>query len=178
LRRRLERAVRYRLLMKRQEWNERAQHGAFARMMAAIHRRQQKLDDLRFRAEKAARAVLDRKRRLWESASAAVQHYDARRRLALLRQQLQSESADLASAIRLRLLQSRVLLDRQTASLEALSPVAILNRGYALVFDKNGRLAKDAVDLQPGDEISARLARGSVRARVTSAEPGAPEAEG
>ncbi|MGA9415901.1 MAG: exodeoxyribonuclease VII large subunit, partial [Terriglobales bacterium] len=40
--RRLERAVRYRLLMARQELNERAQQSAFARMMDGIHRRQQK----------------------------------------------------------------------------------------------------------------------------------------
>ena len=49
--RRLERAVRYRLLMARQALTERAQHGAFARMMDGIHRRQQKLDDQRFRLE-------------------------------------------------------------------------------------------------------------------------------
>jgi exodeoxyribonuclease VII large subunit len=57
------------------------------------------------------------------------------------------------------------------ASLEALSPVAILNRGYALVFNLNGQLVKDAAQLQPGDELSARLARGRVRARVTGTEP-------
>ena len=57
-----------------------------------------------------------------------------------------------------------------TASLEALSPVAILNRGYALVFDAKGRLVKDAARLKAGDELSARLARGRVRARVTATE--------
>ena len=61
-----------------------------------------------------------------------------------------------------------------TASLEALSPVAILNRGYALVFDAKGRLVKDAARLEAGDELSARLARGRVRARVTATERGEP----
>ena len=56
--------------------------------------------------------------------------------------------------------------------MEALSPVAILNRGYALVFDGKGQLLKDAASVAPGDEVSARLARGRVRARVTSSEPG------
>ena len=66
------------------------------------------------------------------------------------------------------------MLDRQTASLEALSPVAILNRGYALVFDAEGRLVKDATRLEAGDEVSARLARGLVRARVTASEAAKP----
>ena len=171
---RLERALRYRLLMARQELTERAQHGAFARMMDGIHRRQQKLDEQRFRLEKAERQLLERCHRRSESVAAAVRHYDARRRLAAVRQSLESQVANLAAATHTRLLESRGALDRRTASLEALSPVAILNRGYALVFDAKGRLVKDASRLKAGDEVSARLARGRVRARVTGTERSEP----
>jgi exodeoxyribonuclease VII large subunit len=173
--RRLERALRYRLLMARQELAERAQHGAFARMMDGIHRRQQKLDEQRFRLEKAEQQQLDRFHRRCENVSTAVRHYDARRRLAAIRQQLAGQVANLASATHTRLLRSRGALDRHTASLEALSPVAILNRGYALVFDAGGRLVKDAARLEAGDEFTAHLARGRVRARVSATEPDEPE---
>lgn len=168
--RRLERAVRYRLLMARQELTERAQHGAFSRMMDGIHRRQQKLDDQRFRLEKAERQLLQSLQRRCETVSAAVRHYDARRRLAAVRQQLDAQISNLAAAAHTRLLESRGILERRTASLEALSPVAILNRGYALVFDAEGRLLKDASTVKAGDEVSARLARGRIRAQVTEAE--------
>ena len=171
LHRRLERAVRYRLLMARQELTQRAQHGAFARMMDGIHRRQQKLDDQRFRLERGQRQILERWRRRWELASAAVRHYDARRRLVAVRQQMDAVTARLASAARAVLLENRAVLDRRVASLEALSPVAILNRGYALLFDANGQLVRDAARLRLGDEVSARLARGRVRAQVTGTEP-------
>ena len=83
---------------------------------------------------------------------------------------MEAQVASLAAATRTRLLESRGALDRRTASLEALSPVAILNRGYALVFDAKGQLVKDAARLKAGDELSARLARGRVRARVTASE--------
>jgi len=170
LQRRLERAVRYRLLIARQELTERAQHGAFARMMDGIHRRAQKLDEQRFRLEKAERQLLERCHRRCENISAAVRHYDARRRLAAIRQQLDAQVARLAALARTRLLESRGALDRHTASLKALSPVAILNRGYALVFDAKGRLVKDAARLAAGDEVLAKLARGQVRARVMATE--------
>ena len=49
--------------------------------------------------------------------------------------------------------------------------MAILNRGYALVFDAKGELVKDAALLRAGDEVSARLARGRIRARVSGTEP-------
>ena len=173
--RRLENALRYRLLMARQDLTERAQHGAFARMMDGIHRRQQKLDEQRFRLEKAERQLLERWNRRCENVAAAVRHYDARRRLAAIRQRLQAQIANLAAVTHARLLESRGALDRQTASLEALSPVAILNRGYALVFDAKGQLVKDAARLKSGDQVSARLARGRVRARITATEPSETE---
>jgi exodeoxyribonuclease VII large subunit len=176
--RRLERAPRYRLLMARQDLNQHAQHGAFARMMDGIHRRQQKLDEQRFRLEKAQRQLLQRCHRRCESVSAAVRHYDARRRLASVRQQLDAQTANLAAATRARLLAGRTTIDRQNARLQALSPVAILNRGYALVFDANNQLVKDAEQLKTGEAISARLARGRVRARVTATEPGETESGG
>ncbi|HEY1400383.1 MAG TPA: exodeoxyribonuclease VII large subunit, partial [Terriglobales bacterium] len=73
--RRLEHGLRYRLLMARQELTERAQHGAFARMMDGIHRRQQKLDEQRFLLEKAERQLLERCHRRCENVFAAVRHY-------------------------------------------------------------------------------------------------------
>ena len=170
--RRLERALRYRLLMARQELTDRAQHGAFARMMDGIHRRQQRLDEQRFRLEKAERQFLERYHRRCENVTAAVRHYDARRRLAAIQQQLSAQMAHLAAATRRLLLEGRGALDRHTASLIALSPMAILNRGYALVFDANGQLVKDAAQLDIDGEVSARLARGRVRARVTATELG------
>src|ERR1700687_4550412 len=176
--RRLERGLRYRLLMARQELTERAHHGAFARMMDGIHRRQQKLDEQRFRLEKAERQLLERCHRRSENVSSAVRHYDARRGLANVRQRLKAQIANLAAATHTRLLESRGALDRRAASREAVSPVAILHRGYALVFDAKGRLVKDAARLEAGDELSARLARGRVRARVTATEPGEPESGG
>jgi exonuclease VII large subunit len=46
------------------------------------------------------------------------------------------------------------------------------------VFDAKGRLVKDAARLEAGDELSARLARGRVRARVTATERSEPESGG
>jgi exodeoxyribonuclease VII large subunit len=139
-------------------------------MMDGINRRQQRLDEASYRLERAERQLLERSHRRWEIASASVRHYDARQRLAAIRQRLDAQTANLAYAAHALLLAGRATLDRRTAALEALSPVAILNRGYALVFDANGQLVKDAAQLKPGDDISARLARGSIRAGVNSVE--------
>jgi exodeoxyribonuclease VII large subunit len=52
--------------------------------------------------------------------------------------------------------------------LNSVSPLATLDRGYAIVTDsKTGRIVSDASKLKTGDSISARLATGSVDATVT-----------
>ena len=166
LRQRLTRAMRYRLLMGRQALTELAQHGAFARIVDVINRRQQRLDDLKNRLERSQRQTLEQHRRRVELAAAAVRHYDVRRMLAGVRRELQAEVAGLAAAVRTVLLQRTGRLNQLEGQLQALSPLAILDRGYALVFDSSGMLLKDAAAVKAGDEISARLAKGSLAATV------------
>jgi len=166
LRLRLSRAMRYRLLMARQTLTEVAQHGAFARMMEGINQRQQRLDDLRFRLENSERKLIEKHRRKWERVSGTIRHYDARRVLAGMRRDLAAHTTAITSAIHTLLLRRRSRLDQLAHQLKALSPVAILERGYALIFDSSGKLIKNSAQVEPGDKILARLAHGSVTAKV------------
>ncbi|MBV9574086.1 MAG: exodeoxyribonuclease VII large subunit [Acidobacteriales bacterium] len=166
LRMRLGRAMRYRLLVGRQSLVGLAQHRAFVRMMDAINRRQQKLDDLVYGMEHHQRKLLDRQRRKLERVAAAIRHYDVRYRLENIHKQLHSRVGAMASAIRAVLLQRRSRLDQIAAQMAALSPLAVLDRGYALVFDASGNLLKDARQVSPGDQILARLAHGELIAQV------------
>lgn len=166
LQERLARAMRYRLLMARQVLTEATQHGAFARMTDGINQRQQRLDDLTFRLEKSERRLIELHRRRWERAAAAVRHYDARRVLAGIKRDLTSHTATLGAAMKTALLRSRSRIEQIDHQLKALSPVAILERGYALVFDSGGKLVKNSAQVNAGDQISAKLARGQITARV------------
>jgi exodeoxyribonuclease VII large subunit len=166
LHQRLAKAMRYHLLIARQNLTELARHGAFARMMDGIHRRQQKLDDLVYRLAQAERNLIERQRRRFETLSAGVRHYDVRRVLAGMRKDLDAGRTALISAMRSLLLDHKVGVERMDTALQALSPLAILERGYALVFDASGKLLKDAAKVKRGDEITARLAKGTVEATV------------
>jgi exodeoxyribonuclease VII large subunit len=166
LRLRLTRAMRYRLLMAKQTLTEVAQHGAFARMMEGINQRQQRLDDLRYRLEKAERKLIEKHRRRWEQVAAAVRHYDARRVLAGMRRDLASYTTAISSTMSTLLLRRRSRLEQIEHQLKALSPVAILERGYAIVFDSSGELVKNSAQVEVGEEISTRLAHGSLTAKV------------
>lgn len=167
LHQRLTRAMRYRLLIGRQALTELAQHGAFARMMELIRQRQQKLDDLTHRMELAQRMRFEKMRRQLETVSAAIRHCDLRLVLSATRKELEIQTTALVSVMRNVLLQRRVRSERLQTVLQSLSPLAILDRGYALVFDAKGKLLKDPAQVSIGDEISARVAHGTIQASVT-----------
>ncbi len=54
--------------------------------------------------------------------------------------------------------------------LDAISPLATIERGYAIVTGPDGTVLQDAADVKPGDAIEARLRRGVLRATVTGAK--------
>jgi exodeoxyribonuclease VII large subunit len=167
LRRRLARAARYRMLLARQTLTQLAQHAAFARMRDFIGRRQQRLDELAFRLASAERRRLQEYHRRLDTATARVRARDLRRTLQAMRRDLAAHTSALASAARAALMQRRASLHALRGKLETLSPLNILERGYALVFDAQGNLVKDAQQLRPGEEIRARVHRGHIDATVT-----------
>ena len=64
------------------------------------------------------------------------------------------------------MLRRRSRWERLHSSLLALSPKAILARGYALVFDADGRLVKQASQLTSGDQVRTQLGRGEFTSKV------------
>jgi exodeoxyribonuclease VII large subunit len=165
-RQRLARAARYQLLMSRQTLTQLAQHGAFARMHDLIGRRQQRLDELVFRLASAERRRLQEYRTRLDTASARVRARDLRRTLDAMRRDIEARMSALASAARSDLARRRARFEGLRATLDALSPLSILERGYALVFDAKGNLVKDAHQVKPGNEIRARVSRGTIAATV------------
>jgi exodeoxyribonuclease VII large subunit len=51
-------------------------------------------------------------------------------------------------------------------TLHAVSPLATLERGYAIVTREDGAILRNAADAPPGTVVEARLSVGRVRARV------------
>ncbi len=83
-----------------------------------------------------------------------------------------------AAAMEARLARLRSRRDVAEARLSGLSPLSVLERGYAVVLDDRGRAVVDASGLRPGAKIVARLHRGAVDAvveKVRAPDGGEPE---
>ena len=56
------------------------------------------------------------------------------------------------------------------AALDALSPLAVLGRGYALAQDERGRVLRSSRGVSEGEGVRVRLAEGALRCRVEEVE--------
>ena len=151
--------------------------------------------------EMSIRAGLDQRRaqlaRLRERVSAADPRARLARRRATLtqlqdrlagvaRDQLSSEQRGLGTSVDELGRAARKAIEReqrqlvtQAARLDAMSPLRVLSRGYAIALRGDGRAIRDANEVEPGDALRVRVARGEVRAEVREiVREGEPESEG
>ena len=73
---------------------------------------------------------------------------------------------ELIHAAQVRLAEPRRALAALAASLDAMSPLKVLGRGFALVTDEKGTPVRRASDVPVGSEITAALSEGRLRCRV------------
>lgn len=164
--RRLRRAVRYQLMMARQRYSALAADQVLVRARDVIGRRGQRLDELERRMETALSHKLRAASERAAALSASVERQNPTVKLVVARRRVES-AEQCIHRLATTTISSRVtLLQHASARLQALSPLAVLNRGYALVYGPDGTLLRDAAETKPGDAIRARLAKGSVDAQV------------
>jgi exodeoxyribonuclease VII large subunit len=134
---------------------------------AGVQRQQQAMDELERRIIEAMSRRTDRSRGRWQAAAGRLLSASPRRSVERL------TSASLA--LRTRLMRAMPVLQqvrgqrlaRAVQSLETLSPLATLSRGYAIVrLLPDGRVLTDAKVADAGSIVEAQLAKGRLICRV------------
>ncbi|MBI3934164.1 MAG: exodeoxyribonuclease VII large subunit [Acidobacteria bacterium] len=165
----MRREMRYHLLRRRQELTEWMTHHGFQNLRTVVAQMAQRHDEIGVRLGEASRSFLLRKRRRWEAPQGFLQHFDLRGRQQRARLQWNSQSTALGNAIHLLLIGKRAGMEPLVAKLENLSPRRVLERGYAIVFDADGNVVRNAAEVSVGQQITAQLAQGRLSARVEKA---------
>ena len=102
-----------------------------------------------------------------ENAKAQLENRLNRRRM-----MLDSLSTDMQHSIHNLLNQRKAKADLLRHKMEALSPLAVLDRGYSIVTDKDGRTLKSVSQAKAGDNITIRLSDGRILADVQEVQDG------
>jgi exodeoxyribonuclease VII large subunit len=157
---------RYRLAMATRALHERGVERASAVFHRKVGRLQQRVDELDYRMRGRAQSVAAAKRKRLEDLTARLRRQDLRLRMARARQRLEAADTAAAQLIRLRLTRAHGALNPLVAHLTQLSPLKILERGYAIVTNELGAIVKQPVDAPPDSKVDIRIAQGRMAARV------------
>jgi exodeoxyribonuclease VII large subunit len=154
----------------RQDWLDELL-GDRERLHRAVQRRldasQQRLDQAAARLGRPLARLSSQDMRLGRVAHRL--HYAMQARIERERGRFAVAQQELAGAVRMRIDQSLLALERAGMRLELLDPKLILQRGYALLRDEQGVPVTSAKSTHPGDHVTATLADGEVALTVRAA---------
>src|SRR5277367_1134584 len=158
--------LRLRLAMARQRLTEANAHIASfdLRGRAAVLAR--RIEQQRGLLRAALERVVARKRRGFATAQVRFAALDLRARVGHLRRRLERDAADLQVLIDRLLIRKRRLLQASALTLDERSPFKILDRGYTIAYDASGKVLRSPEQVELGEDISVRLARGELGATV------------
>ncbi|MBD0327322.1 MAG: exodeoxyribonuclease VII large subunit, partial [Pyrinomonadaceae bacterium] len=163
-------AVRLRIMEGRTRVQEAAMSQGFDDVRERLRDSIAAVDEARHRLETSMMRAAQRAHRRAEAVVRRLQPMRLGARIARGRTRFNVACAERDAAIAARLEDARARLSVTMASLDALSPLAVLQRGYALAQDERGRLLTDASATRAGEPVHLRLARGRIIARVEQTE--------
>ena len=166
-------AMRYRLAMLERRLRQQGIDRALSLLHRRVGRGLQRIDEQEYRLRERMRAGIEARERARRGLEARLRRFDMRPRLAAARRRMEAAEASAIQTVRVRLARRRSTLDQLSAKLSQLSPLRILERGYAIVSNRSG-IVKDAEAAPAGSEIHVRLAQGGLDAEVL-APPAARE---
>ncbi|HKE93438.1 MAG TPA: exodeoxyribonuclease VII large subunit [Povalibacter sp.] len=140
-----------------------------------LRQRAQRLDELEHRLLRAVRHQMRHRHVVLAKHWAHLRHASPAARLASAKARLDAARRSIGTSLGRRVDRLQRKLAVASGKLDAVSPLATLQRGYAIVSNAQDHVVTDARTLQPGDAIQARLAIGGIRARVEDIVP--PESQ-
>jgi exodeoxyribonuclease VII large subunit len=157
--------LRYRIAM----LDRRLRQQGIDRALGVLHRRigrnLQRVDEQEFRLRERVKAAMEARDRTRRALEARVRRFDMRPRLAADRRRLDTAMVSAAQRMQGLLTARRRRMEQLAAKLSQLSPLKILERGYAIVSNASG-VVTDAAAAPPGSGIHVRLSRGELDAVV------------
>ena len=175
---RLERAARYQVLHARQRCESLHSERIEWRMTALLNRLSQRLDDSVFRMESVVSQLIRARDGLLSRSVQALMHHDPGRQISIARERLSYSRIHLERSIENTLRTAATHLRALDARLHALSPLAVLDRGYALVQGSDGALIRSVSQTIPGNMVITRLSDGSFTSRVEETHASKHQAKG
>jgi len=168
--RQLQRLMRYKIVNSRSRVQENAMSHVFDEVRSKLLQARRDTDSASRDLQSIIKLAFQNAQRRTDNLVHRLSPIQLREHLAQARSRFELASNACNAAATSRIDESRQKLGLAAAALDALSPLAVLERGYAIAQDKQGRLVRNAKSVAIGDSVQVRLSRGRLDCLVNGVE--------
>ena len=135
--------------------------------MTLLKEQSQSLDNLEIRLSQIIRSLMAAAKQDLKISSNSLNQSNALRMVMKYQTLVNEHIQKMRHQIKSTLAQKKFVLKNLSTNLNAVSPLAVLDRGYAIVMDDSGKALTSSSNIKVGETIHTRLANGNLTSNVT-----------
>ena len=138
--------------------------------LAVLREKNQHLDNLDLRIQQQQKTIIRDKKNQIEKIGSQISYNNPISKLNLIKNKIKMISDDVNRNINQKISLNKNALDKLFKNIEILNPLSILDRGYSIVTNKNGKAIKSSLEVSKGEALKSRFSHGSIEVEVKKNE--------
>lgn len=135
--------------------------------LTMLKEQSQSLDNIEMRLANTVQGIISNAKQNFQLATSQIYQSSALQRFGNYEDRIKTNLKSLNFQMKNLIDKKKLMLESITTNLNAISPLAVLDRGYAIVMNENGQALKSSKDIKVGDTVTTRLGDGGFTSNVS-----------
>ena len=135
--------------------------------LTMLKEQSQSLDNIEMRLANTVQGIISNAKQNFQLATSQIYQSSTLQRFENYEDRIKTNLKSLNFQMKNLIDKKKLMLESITTNLNAISPLAVLDRGYAIVMNENGQALKSSKDIKVGDTVTTRLGDGGFTSNVS-----------
>ena len=135
--------------------------------LTMLKEQSQSLDNIEMRLANTVQGIMSNAKQNFQLATSKIYQSSTLQRFENYEDRIKTNLRSLNFQMKNLIDKKKLMLESITTNLKAISPLAVLDRGYAIVMNENGQALKSSKDIKVGDTVTTRLGDGGFTSNVS-----------
>ena len=135
--------------------------------LTMLKEQSQSLDNIEMRLVNTVQGIISNAKQNFQLATSQIYQSSTLQRFENYEDRIKTNLRSLNFQMKNLIDKKKLMLESITTNLNAISPLAVLDRGYAIVMNENGQALKSSKDIKVGDTVTTRLGDGGFTSNVS-----------
>jgi exodeoxyribonuclease VII large subunit len=135
--------------------------------LTMLKEQSQSLDNIEMRLANTVQGIISNAKQNFQLATSQIYQSSTLQRFENYEDRIKTNLRSLNFQVKNLIDKKKLMLESITTNLNAISPLAVLDRGYAIVMNENGQALKSSKDIKVGDTVTTRLGDGGFTSNVS-----------